>query len=112
MAGLRDMARDASTLSIAQTIALLATGIIWSRYSLVITPKNWNLFSVNAFVALTQFVQMCRAIHYHYFTDQIDATTVPPFVNFTVTGNFTNFTSTPLPIEEESFLMSNATSGV
>lgn len=40
----------------------MATGIIWSRYSLVIIPKNYSLFSVNLFVALTQSIQVMRAI--------------------------------------------------
>lgn len=74
IAGLGDLARHASTLSVTQTVALAATGLIWSRYSLVITPKNWSLFSVNAFVALTQLIQLGRAIHYYYFSDTDDPT--------------------------------------
>jgi len=37
-----------------------ATGIIWSRYSFVITPVNYNLFSVNAFMAVTGSYQLYR----------------------------------------------------
>lgn len=55
------MARPAETLSVSQCGALAATGIIWSRYSLVIIPKNWGLFSVNLFVAVVQSVQLGRA---------------------------------------------------
>ncbi|XP_063708180.1 mitochondrial pyruvate carrier-like protein [Culicoides brevitarsis] len=78
LAGLKDLARAAASLSIAQTIALFFTGCIWSRYSLVIIPKNWSLFAVNAFVALTQMVQLGRAIHYHYFTDHPDGDLILP----------------------------------
>lgn len=78
LAGLKDLARAAYTLSIAQTLALFFTGCIWSRYSLVIIPKNWSLFAVNAFVALTQSVQLGRAIHYHFFTDHADGELILP----------------------------------
>ncbi|KAH7637504.1 mitochondrial pyruvate carrier 2 [Dermatophagoides farinae] len=65
IAGLSDLARPVENLSTGQTISLAATGLIWSRYSLVIIPKNWSLFSVNFFVALTQVTQMGRIIVYH-----------------------------------------------
>ncbi|XP_059621016.1 mitochondrial pyruvate carrier 2-like [Phlebotomus argentipes] len=61
IAGLSDLARPADQLSVAQSGSLCATGIIWSRYSLVIIPKNWGLFSVNLFVALSSSVQLTRA---------------------------------------------------
>lgn len=64
VAGLSDLARPADTLSVPQCAALAATGIIWSRYSLVIIPKNWGLFSVNLFVGLLQSVQLGRAYLY------------------------------------------------
>lgn len=62
IAGLSDLTRPAEALSIPQTCALAATGIIWSRYSMVIIPKNYSLFSVNVFVAVTQVYQLYRAI--------------------------------------------------
>uniref|UniRef100_A0A8C2MXW1 Mitochondrial pyruvate carrier n=1 Tax=Cricetulus griseus TaxID=10029 RepID=A0A8C2MXW1_CRIGR len=54
-AGLADMARPVEKLSTAQSTVLMATGFIWSRYSLVIIPKNWSLFAVNLFVASQLF---------------------------------------------------------
>lgn len=60
MAGLGDLQRPAEKLSLSQSGALGATGIIWTRYSMVITPKNWNLFSVNLFVAITAIYQIGR----------------------------------------------------
>ncbi|XP_018567962.1 mitochondrial pyruvate carrier 2 [Anoplophora glabripennis] len=64
IAGIADLTRPADTISPAQTTALAATGVIWSRYSLVIIPKNYSLFSVNVFVAITQLYQLYRAVSY------------------------------------------------
>lgn len=64
LAGLGDLSRPANQLSIGQSASLLATGVIWSRYSLVIIPKNYSLFAVNVFVALTQLIQLGRAYNY------------------------------------------------
>ncbi|XP_075214361.1 mitochondrial pyruvate carrier 2-like isoform X2 [Lycorma delicatula] len=62
IAGLGDIQRPAEKLSVSQSSALAATGVVWSRYSLVIIPKNWSLFSVNVFVAITNFYQLTRAV--------------------------------------------------
>ncbi|KAM3962140.1 mitochondrial pyruvate carrier 2 isoform 2-T2 [Aphomia sociella] len=62
VAGLGDLNRPVESLSIPQSASLAATGIIWSRYSLVIIPKNYSLFAVNVFVALTSLYQIGRAI--------------------------------------------------
>lgn len=64
MAGLGDLSRPVEKLSIPQSVSLAATGLIWSRYSLVIIPKNYSLFSVNVFVAITSLYQISRAIKY------------------------------------------------
>ncbi|CAK1545450.1 unnamed protein product [Leptosia nina] len=64
MAGLGDLQRPVETLSIPQSASLAATGIIWSRYSLVIIPKNYSLFAVNVFVAFTSLYQIGRAFKY------------------------------------------------
>ncbi|KRT80753.1 hypothetical protein AMK59_5072 [Oryctes borbonicus] len=65
IAGISDLRRPVDQLSIAQSASLAATGVIWSRYSLVIIPKNYSLFSVNLFVATTQLYQLYRAISYY-----------------------------------------------
>lgn len=64
LAGIGDLARPANKLSKNQTISLLATGFIWSRYSLVIIPKNYSLFAVNFFVGCTGLVQFTRIYLY------------------------------------------------
>ncbi|XP_062371296.1 mitochondrial pyruvate carrier 2 isoform X2 [Cinclus cinclus] len=64
-AGLADMARPAEKLSTAQSAVLMATGLIWSRYSLVIIPKNWSLFAVNFFVGCAGGSQLFRIWRYN-----------------------------------------------
>ncbi|XP_035720279.1 mitochondrial pyruvate carrier 2-like isoform X2 [Vespa mandarinia] len=64
IAGLGDLQRPADKISIGQSSSLAVTGVIWTRYSLAITPKNWSLFSVNFFVACTALYQISRAIKY------------------------------------------------
>uniref|UniRef100_A0A8D2NWN1 Mitochondrial pyruvate carrier n=1 Tax=Zosterops lateralis melanops TaxID=1220523 RepID=A0A8D2NWN1_ZOSLA len=64
-AGLADMARPAEKLSTAQSAVLTATGLIWSRYSLVIIPKNWSLFAVNFFVGCAGGSQLYRIWRYN-----------------------------------------------
>ncbi|CAG5126473.1 unnamed protein product, partial [Candidula unifasciata] len=64
IAGLGDMTRPAEKLSVRQSAALCATGFIWSRYSLVIIPKNYSLFAVNFFVGLTGASQLGRIAQY------------------------------------------------
>ncbi|XP_026151707.1 mitochondrial pyruvate carrier 2b [Mastacembelus armatus] len=64
MAGLADMTRPAEKLSTSQSFVLTATGLIWSRYSLVIIPKNWNLFAVNFFLGCAGGSQLYRIWRY------------------------------------------------
>ncbi|XP_046825761.1 mitochondrial pyruvate carrier 2-like isoform X2 [Vespa crabro] len=64
IAGLGDLQRPADKISIGQSSSLAVTGVIWTKYSLAITPKNWSLFSVNFFVACTALYQISRAIKY------------------------------------------------
>ncbi|XP_049885742.1 mitochondrial pyruvate carrier 2-like isoform X1 [Pectinophora gossypiella] len=75
IAGLGDLTRPVEKLSISQSASLAATGLIWSRYSLVIIPKNYSLFSVNVFVACTSLYQLSRA--YKYSLEQKAAKAAP-----------------------------------
>ena len=60
IAGLGDIQRPVEKVSLPQSTSLAATGLIWARYSLVIIPKNWSLFSVNLFVGFTGLYQLGR----------------------------------------------------
>merc|ERR1712147_349406 len=63
-AGISDYFRPADKLSLNQSASLTATGAIWSRYSMVVIPKNYVLFSVNFSLALTGLIQIGRILHY------------------------------------------------
>ncbi|KAM4601789.1 mitochondrial pyruvate carrier 2-like [Polymixia lowei] len=65
IAGLSDMARPAEKLSTSQSAVLMTTGVIWSRYSLVIIPRVWNLFAVNFFVGAAGATQLFRIWRYN-----------------------------------------------
>ncbi|GAA6057535.1 hypothetical protein JCM3770_000572 [Rhodotorula araucariae] len=60
-AGLKDLSRPAEVISVPQNLALTATGLIWVRYSFVITPVNYSLAAVNLFVAGTGITSLYRA---------------------------------------------------
>ncbi|XP_069696004.1 uncharacterized protein [Periplaneta americana] len=66
IAGLGDLARPAEKISVPQSAALSATGLVWARYSMVIIPKNYSLFSVNVFVAITGLYSLGRALNYQH----------------------------------------------
>lgn len=66
LASIKDLARPADLLSIEQILAIGATGFVYSRFSMVIVPKNYTLLSVNVFVAITQSIQLIRALHYKH----------------------------------------------
>ncbi|CAF2507867.1 unnamed protein product [Rotaria sp. Silwood2] len=66
VAGFGDMLRPANKLSLNQSISLFATGAIWSRYSMVIIPKNYMLFAVNIFLAFVGGQQIARIAYYRH----------------------------------------------
>ena len=59
-----DYDRPVEKMSTLQQTALCATGFIWSRYAMVITPKNWNLFTVNVTLAVTGTYHLVRKAKY------------------------------------------------
>ncbi|KAF4528922.1 hypothetical protein B566_EDAN010239 [Ephemera danica] len=72
LAGIGDLQRPADQLSVKQYSSLAATGFIWSRYCLVIIPKNYSLCAVNFFVGLTGLYQVIRALRYQHSVKQIE----------------------------------------
>ncbi|KAK2802313.1 hypothetical protein FQN51_004602 [Onygenales sp. PD_10] len=60
LAGLSDFARPADKLSLTQNGALMATGAIWTRWCLIITPRNVLLAAVNFFVGCVGATQVTR----------------------------------------------------
>ncbi|KAL7421500.1 Mitochondrial pyruvate carrier 2 [Cryptotrichosporon argae] len=63
-AGVKDLQRPADKLSVPQNLALTATGFIWVRYSMVITPVNYSLAAVNFFVGMSGAAQLYRIWDY------------------------------------------------
>ncbi|KAK1378340.1 Mitochondrial pyruvate carrier [Heracleum sosnowskyi] len=70
IANIADFAKPPENISYPQQIAVTATGVVWSRYSTVITPKNWNLFSVNVAMFGTGVYQLSRKIRHDYITKE------------------------------------------
>ncbi|KAH9749761.1 mitochondrial pyruvate carrier 4 [Citrus sinensis] len=62
IANIADFSKPPENLSYPQQVAVTCTGLIWSRYSTVITPKNWNLFAVNLAMAGTGLYQLSRKL--------------------------------------------------
>eukprot|EP00775_Hariotina_reticulata_P005017 gene5017-5258_t len=63
-ANIADMSRPADKISTPQQLAVTATGLIWTRYSTQIIPINYNLMTVNAFMATTGIYQLSRKFSY------------------------------------------------
>ena len=57
-----DLDRPVEMVSTMQQVALCATGFIWCRYSMVISPVNYNLFFVNITLAVTGTYHLGRKI--------------------------------------------------
>ncbi|XP_047065130.1 mitochondrial pyruvate carrier 4-like [Lolium rigidum] len=70
IANVADFAKPTEKISYPQQVVITCTGIIWSRYSTVITPKNWNLFSVSLAMAGTGLYQLSRKIREDCFSDE------------------------------------------
>ncbi|KAM3075902.1 hypothetical protein ACMFMG_006580 [Clarireedia jacksonii] len=62
LAGISDLARPAEKLSLTQNAALTATGIIWTRWCLIIKPRNILLATVNFFLGMVGVVQVTRIL--------------------------------------------------
>ncbi|KAJ1944706.1 Mitochondrial pyruvate carrier subunit [Linderina pennispora] len=60
IAGLSDISRPVEQISVKQQLSLAATGMIWTRWSLIIKPKNISLATVNFFVGCTAAYQIAR----------------------------------------------------
>ncbi|KAI4147250.1 MAG: hypothetical protein LQ340_005643 [Diploschistes diacapsis] len=75
LAGISDFARPAEKLSLTQNVALMATGAIWTRWCLIIKPRNIlkrtlksrgnSLATVNFFLGCVGLVQVSRITMYN-----------------------------------------------
>ncbi|XP_017086692.1 mitochondrial pyruvate carrier 2 [Drosophila eugracilis] len=85
LAGLSDtLNRPASNISLNQSATLAVTGLIWSRYSVVIKPKNYSLLAVNIAVFFIQAFLVVK--HLKWRSDQNTRNTVYKHSNFPFTS--------------------------
>eukprot|EP00747_Dinoflagellata_sp_TGD_P121554 gnl/TRDRNA2_/TRDRNA2_173452_c0_seq1.p1 gnl/TRDRNA2_/TRDRNA2_173452_c0~~gnl/TRDRNA2_/TRDRNA2_173452_c0_seq1.p1 ORF type:complete len:335 (+),score=33.25 gnl/TRDRNA2_/TRDRNA2_173452_c0_seq1:64-1068(+) len=63
---LKDIHKPTDTISISQMAALSLTGLIWMRYSFVITPVNYNLAAVNVALGGSSLWHLGRKINADY----------------------------------------------
>ncbi|KAL4817752.1 hypothetical protein BDW67DRAFT_159059 [Aspergillus spinulosporus] len=69
IAGISDFQRPAEKLSLTQNGALMATGAIWTRWCLIIKPKNYLLAAVNFFLGCVGVIQVTRIFNYRRTLD-------------------------------------------
>jgi mitochondrial pyruvate carrier 2 len=65
-----DLKKDTNKMSMANQIALSLTGLIWTRYSMVITPINYNLASVNLVLGISSMYHLQRKVRNDYMGDK------------------------------------------
>lgn len=70
IANIIDYKRPVDNLSVPQQTALAMTGAIWTRYSFVITPINYNLAIVNCALMFTGIYQLARKLVYDPFKQE------------------------------------------
>lgn len=63
---LLDYDRPVEKISTSMMSALTLTGILFGRWSFVITPVNYNLFVVNAALALSSGYHLARKVKHEY----------------------------------------------
>ena len=62
-----DLKKDTNKMSFAQQGALTLTGMIWTRYGMVVNPVNYNLSLVNAVLGVSSGYHLVRKINNDYF---------------------------------------------
>ena len=65
---MQDLNKDTDKMSFAQMSALTATGVIWTRYSFVINPVNYNLATVNLALGLSSGYHLARKVKKDYMS--------------------------------------------
>ncbi|KAK9924438.1 hypothetical protein M0R45_032805 [Rubus argutus] len=70
IANILDSSKPPEQVSYAQQTVILGSGLIWARWGTVITPKNWNLVSVNFGMAVTSMFQLARKTQHDYLSSK------------------------------------------
>ena len=63
---LKDLNKPLEKVSAAQMTALTVTGLIWTRYSFVITPINYNMAVVQSVCAASSGYHLSRKLNAEY----------------------------------------------
>jgi hypothetical protein len=63
-----DLKKDTNKMSFANQFALTITGVIWTRYSFVISPVNYSLAAVNAVLGVSSGYHLSRKIKADYMS--------------------------------------------
>ncbi|GMN27933.1 hypothetical protein TIFTF001_001860 [Ficus carica] len=66
IANILDSSKPPEELSYPQQAAIAGSGLVWAKYSTVITPKNWTLLSVSIGMAATAGYQLARKIRHDF----------------------------------------------
>ncbi len=67
---LKDIHKPVEKISLAQMGALTLTGFIWTRYSFVIIPLNYNLAAVNCCLGFSSAWHFYRKFQAEYLSDK------------------------------------------
>ncbi|XP_024023356.1 mitochondrial pyruvate carrier 3 [Morus notabilis] len=70
IANLLDSSKSPEELSYPQQAAIAGSALVWAKYSTVVTPKNWNLFSSSIGMAATAGYQLARKIQHDFSSTQ------------------------------------------
>ena len=69
---IKDLNKPVEKISLAQMGALTATGFIWTRYSFVIIPVNYNLAAVNLCLGVSSGWHAYRKVMADYFNKKVE----------------------------------------
>ncbi|KAI4340034.1 hypothetical protein MLD38_024910 [Melastoma candidum] len=73
LANVADFQKPPETISLPHQAVVACSGLIWSRYSLQIIPRNANLFCVNFGMAMTGIYQLSRKLGHDYLAEKAEA---------------------------------------
>lgn len=75
VAAVLDLKKDPEIISGPMTGSLILYLLVFMRYSMAISPKNYLLFGCHFVNELAQLGQGFRWLRYHYLSDKVEAKT-------------------------------------
>ncbi|ODV89694.1 hypothetical protein CANCADRAFT_142069 [Tortispora caseinolytica NRRL Y-17796] len=77
LAAIMDTQKDAKLISGPMTGSLIIYSMVFMRYSLAVTPKNYLLFACHFVNECAQIVQGVRYVNYHGVSNLLNSATKP-----------------------------------